>query len=240
MSSKAAKFFKWLAVGVFSTLCLVTSCLLAGVTVSRDGQKIFRYLHRNVDKLGENDSEGRKETREVNAEYSIAFGEDGTVFFSGGGVSVALPPGFRVVTPAGVKDATYSFDYYLRNADGSVEFRLSGRPPSSEIRYYDPSDRRSFYNFARSYGVGIAGEAAVDAFPPLFIPTDYSGGGWGVEGCYAYNPELRAETGYEGEYFAFIERGYRNILVVSLAFRPFVRDVAYRQGIEVVKSLRFN
>ena len=232
------KFLTWLGVVVVLFVCLIGSCLLAAFSLSEAGRDQTGDWWREAGKIGR-----EEEKLAVNESYNLSFDESGNVGFYGDGLELTLPPGYRAKTPEGRGEGASSFQYFLLAGDGLTQVRLrrEDEVPAGGFSY--GGDRELLFAHARAYAEGIAGEAAVEAAPLAAVaPTrlEANAADVGVEGCYRYTGEERARQGFDGEYFVFIGRGYNNVVLVSVAFKPFARENALARGRELADTLRFN
>jgi hypothetical protein len=104
-------------------------------------------------------------------------------------------------------------------------------------------EKAYLFEHARTYAEEIAGKAALEGRPPAYVAPsrlEALGVDAGVDGCYRYTPEEQKRTGYEGEYFIFYNRGYRNVVLAVVAFKPFDAERARAKAPELLQSLTFN
>jgi hypothetical protein len=233
------KFLIWLAVVVVLFVCLIGSCLVAAFSISDDGREISGDAWRETGKIGR-----EEENAPVpNQTYDVSFDEDGTVRFYGDGLHVTLPPGYRVKSPEGRSDEAPPFQYFLLSDDGLTQVRLRREDEVPGASFWYGGDRKLLLAHARAYAEGIAGKAAVEEARVAYVAParlEPNGADVGIEGCYRYTGEERARQGFDGEYFVFIGRGYGNVILVSVAFKPFAREEALAQGRKLADTLRFN
>jgi len=236
------KFFTWLGVSVVLFGCLVGSCLLAAFSLSEAGRDFSGELWRKAGRVG-----GEEERVDVNTNYVLSFEEDGTVHFYGGmlaGVSLILPAGYAVRAPAGRAEDAPPFQYFIENADGSAQVRLRREDEvAGEESFYFAGDRDALSAHAARYAERIAGNAAAEATPLAFVAPSalsVSSADVGIEGCYRYTAEERERQGFDGEYFVFLGRGYNNVVLASVAFKPFARERALKEGRALLASLAFS
>ena len=232
------KFLTWLGVVVVLFVCLIGSCLLAAFSLSEAGRDATGDAWREAGKIGR-----EEEKLPANESYNLSFDESGNVHFYGDGLELTLPPGYRVKTPAGRGEEAMPFQYFLLSADGRTQVRLrrEDEVPGGGFRY--GGDRELLFAHARAYAEGIAGGAAVEAAPLAYVgPTRLEGSSAdvGVEGYYRYTGEERARQGYDGEYFVFLGRGYGNVVLVSVVFKPFAHEKGLARGRALADTLRFN
>jgi len=235
---RVKKFLIWLGVAVVLFVCLIGSCLLAAFSLSEAGREIAGDAWREAGKIGR-----EEETPSANETYELSFDEDGTAHFYGRGLELTLPPDYEVKTPEGRPEEASFFEYFLESADGRTQVRLrrEGDVPGESFWY--GGDRKLLFAHARGYAEGIAGKAAVEAAPLAYVAPsalEANLADVGVEGCYRYKAEARERRRYDGEYFVFVGRGYDNVVLMSVAFKPFSRERALARGRELVAALRFN
>jgi hypothetical protein len=232
------KFLTWLAVTAVLFGCLIGSCLLAAFTLSEAGRELTGEAWREAGKIGR-----EEKPLTVNQSYDLSFDEEGNARFYGDGLELVLPPGYRVVAPEGRDAQAPPFQYFLRGEGDRTQLRLRREDKVPGGAFFYGGDRRLLFAHTRAYAEGIAGKAAVEAAPPAYVaPTrlEFSGADVGTEGCYRYTAEERARQGFDGEYFVFLGRGYGNVVLASVAFRPFAREAAPARGRALVATLRFN
>lgn len=231
------KFLVWLAVVVVLLGCFVGSCLLAGWNLSPSGRGFWNEVRREADKIGEG------EKRAANERYNLSYGEDGAAYFSGGGFELTLPSGYAVKTPEGRSGEAPPFEYFLESGDGRIQLRLRREADVPGEDFWFGGERRLLFAHAETYAERVAGKAALEAAPPAYLAPsrlEASLADVGVEGCYRYKAEERERQGYDGEYFVFLGRGYDNVILASVAFRPFSRERSLAAGRKLVDKLRFN
>ena len=232
------KFLTWLGVSAALFVCLIASCLLAGFSLSEAGRDATGDAWREAGKIGR-----EEKTLAVNESYNLSFDESGNVHFYGGGLELTLPPGYRAKTPEGRDEEAAPFQYFLLSADGRTQVRLRREDEVPGGGFWFGGDRELLFAHARAYAEGVAGKAAVEAAPPAYVaPTRLEGSSAdvGVEGCYRYTGEERARQGYDGEYFVFLGRGYGNVVLMSVAFKPFEREKDLPRGRALADTVRFN
>jgi len=236
----------WLGVSIVLVFCLVLTCLTSAYFLSPEGKSIFRRAYRNADKVGGKYEETRP-PEGVNANYALTFDENGeNPYFAGGGFTLALKPGWAPRPPAAAGETKAPrFEYYIRSAGGGAEIRLLHVTHlyREAEEYYGPVEKVYLFEHARAYAEKIAGKAAVEGRPPAYVAPsrlELFGLDAGVDGCYRYTPEEQKRTGYEGEYFVFYNRGYRNVVLAAVAFKPFDAERARQVGPELLQSLTFN
>ena len=246
MSGKAAKFFTWLGVSAVLAFCLVASCLMMGMVLSHGGRGEFRNLYRWADKVGGKEK-GIKAPTRVNADYNLTYDEGGSgaATFAGGGFTLPLRSGFAPRPPRAAEEAKAPrFSYYISNATGSVEIRLrKDDDAEGEAGPYGEITKKALFKHATKYATALAGEPAIKAMPLRYAaPTlvEHFAADAGVDGAYAYTAEERERTGYDGEYFLILNRGYRNVVAAAVAFRPFSREKALTEGPAFLEGLTFN
>lgn len=246
MASKAGKFFLWLAVSVVLVVGFVLTCFTSIYFMSPEGKGTFRRAYRGADKIGGKYEDTRPPER-INANYNLTFDDNGeNPYFSGGGFNLPLKPGWMPRPPAAAGETKAPrFEYYIRSADGGAEIRLRHEKQlrGEEDNYYGQVEKQALFAHARAYAEGIAGKAAVEGRPPAYVAPsrlEMLGVDAGVDGCYRYTPEEQKRTGYEGEYFVFYNRGYRNVILLAVAFKPFDADAARQVAPELLASLTFN
>jgi hypothetical protein len=232
------KFLTWLGVAVVLCVCLVGSCLLAAFSLSEVGRELTGEAWREAGKIGR-----EEEPLAVNESYNLSFDQEGNAYFYGDGLDLKLPPGYRVVAPEGRDVQATPFQYFLLAESGRTQLRLRREDKVPGAAFFYGGDRRLLLAHARAYAEGIAGKAAAEAAPLAFVAPARlaaSGADVGIEGCYQYTGEERARQGFDGEYFVFLGRGYGNVVLASVAFRPFAREAARARGRALVETLRFN
>jgi hypothetical protein len=232
------KFLVWLGVAVVLFVCFIGSCVLAAFSLSEAGRDQTGDWWREAGKIGR-----EEETPPANETYELSFDEDGTVHFYGRGLELALPSGYRVKSPAARPEEASFFEYFLGSADGRTQVRLrrEGDVPGSYFSY--EGDRKRLFYHAKAYGERLAGAAALEAAPLAYVAPSSLGASLadvGIEGCYRYTAEARAREGYDGEYFVFVGRGYNNVVLLSVAFKPFEREGALLKGRTLATTLSFN
>lgn len=107
---------------------------------------------------------------------------------------------------------------------------------------YSEVTGKALLKHAEKYAAALAGEAAVKARPIAAVaPTrmEELGVDAAVDGACAYTPEEQKRTGYDGEYFLIMNRGYRNVVVAAVAFKPFTREKAAAEGPALLKGLNY-
>jgi hypothetical protein len=236
---KAKKFFLWLGVSFVLFVCLIGSCLLAAFSLSEAGREITGDAWRNAGNIGRD----YEETLVVNETYELSFDEDGTVHFYGGGMSIALPRGYKVRTPEGRPEDARPYQYFLESPDGRTQVRLRRETETPGVMFWYGADREMFLAHAQAYAMTLAGEAAAEATPVAFVGSstlEASFSDIGIEGCYRYAGDERAKEGYDGEYFLLLGRGYNNVVLLSVAFKPFDRAAALQKGREFAADLVFS
>ena len=234
------KFFTWLGVVFVLLVCFIGSCLLAAFSLSEAGREISGDAWRESGKIGREEEDGKLA---VNQSYDLSFDEDGTVRFSGDGLSLVLPPGYGIKAPEGRGEGAEPFQYFLLSEDGRTQVRLRRESEVPGAPFWYGGDRDLLFAHARAYAEGIAGKAAVEAAPLAYAAPSRLAANLadvGVEGCYRYAGEERERQGFEGEYFVFIGRGYSNVILVSVAFKPFGREGALQKGRELADTLLFD
>ncbi len=234
----AKKFFVWLSVAVVLVACLAGSCLLAGLSFSPLGREFWGDARRETAKIG------REEERlAVNESYNLSFDEDGNVHFYGRGLEITLPTGYEVKTPEERSAEAPPFAYFLESADGSTQIRLRREADVPGQYFWYGGDRKLLFAHAKAYAERITDKAALEATPPAYVAPsrlEANLADVGVEGCYRYTAEERERQGYDGEYFFFIGRGYDNVVLVSIAFKPFTRKEGLIRGPELADTVRFD
>lgn len=233
------KFLTWLGVAVVLFVCLIGSCLLAAFSLSEAGRDISGDAWREAGKIGREEEKGPA----PNETYDLSFGEDGSVHFYGDGLRLTLPPGYAVKTPEGRGDDAAPFQYFLLSRDGLTQVRLRREDKVPGASFWYGGDQKLLFAHARAYAEGIAGKGAVAGAPlGAVAPSrlEANAADVGIEGCYRYTGEERARQGFDGEYFAFIGRGYGNVVLVSVAFKPFARGENLERGRALADTLRFN
>jgi hypothetical protein len=234
----ARKFFVWLGVAVVLVACFAGSCLLAGLSISPLGREFWGEAKREAAKIG------REEERlAVNESYNLSFNEEGTVHFYGRGLELTLPPGYDVKTPQERSAEAPAFLYFLESADGRTQVRLRRESDVPGGYFWYGGDRKLLFSHAEAYAERIAGKAALEAAPPAYVAPsalEVSLADVGVEGCYRFTAAERARQGYDGEYFVFLGRGYDNVVLMSVAFKPFEREAALLKVRALAATLSFN
>jgi hypothetical protein len=234
----AKKFFVWLVVTVVLVACLAGSCLLAGLSFSPPGRDFWGDAWREAGKIGKFEKE-----LPVNETFQLSYDEDGTVHFYGRGLELTLPPGYAVKTPEGRSEEAPAFAYFMESGDGRTQVRLRREREVPGGYFWYGGDRKLLFAHAEDYAERVAGKAAVAASPLAYVATsrlEASSSDAGAEGCYRYKAEERERQGYDGEYFVFLGRGYDNVVLASVAFKPFSRERALVVGRKLVDELRFN
>jgi hypothetical protein len=232
------KFLVWFGVAVVLVVCLVGSCLLAAFSLSEVGRDITGDAWREAGKIGR-----VEETLRVNETYRLSLDEDGTVHFYGRGLEITLPPGYEVKTPEERSAEALPFAYFLESADGNTQIRLRREGDVPGQYFWYGGDRKLLFAHAKAYAERITDKATLEAAPPAYVAPsrlEANMADVGVEGCYRYTAAEREREGYDGEYFVFIGRGYDNVVLMSVAFKPFSRERALARGRELVNTLRFN
>ncbi len=234
------KVLVWLGVVAVLFLCFVGSCVVMSASLSNEGRGFFRGMRHKADDVGRGEGE-RPEG--VNASYNLTFNDDGTATFAGGGFTFALPKGYKVAFPEKAGGEAPRFEYYFTGAAGRVQVRLRREPGAGYDGWNYAGERNALFKHAEEYGKEAAGEGALSARPLAAVAPsalEAVGADNGVEGCYAFTPEQKKRQRYEGEYFLFLGRGYENVVLFSVAFRPFNRDAALVEGRKLAASLTFN
>jgi hypothetical protein len=234
----AKKFSIWLGVAVVLVICLAGSCVLAGLTLSPPGREFWGDAWREAGEIGRVEEEFP-----VNEAFQLSYGEDGTVQFYGDGLEFTLPPGYAVKMPGGRSADAPPFAYFLESADGRTQVRLRRERDVPGEYFWYGGDRKLLFAHAEGYAESVASKAALEGAPLAYVAPsrlEVSSSDAGVEGCYRYTAEERERQGYDGEYFVFLGRGYDNVILASVAFRPFSREKALTAGRELVGTLRFN
>lgn len=234
----AKKFFVWLGVAVVLVACLVGSCLLAGLSISPPGREFWGEAKREAAKIGR-----EEETPPVNETYELSLNEEGTVHFYGRGLELTLPPGYDVKTPQERSAEAPAFLYFLESADGRTQVRLRRESDIPGGYFWYGGDRKLLFAHAEAYAERITDKAALEAAPPAYVAPsalEASLADVGVEGCYRFTAAERARQGYDGEYFVFLGRGYDNVVLMSVAFKPFEREAALLKGRALAPTLSFN
>ena len=231
------RFLVWLGVAVVLCGCLIGSCLLAGLNFSARGREFWRDAWREAGRVG-----GEEERLTPNETYNLSFGEDGAVYFGGGGVELKLPPGYVVKFPEGRPGEAPPFEYFMESDGGDVQIRLRREEnvPGGDFSY--GGDEKLLFAHAKAYAERLAGKAALEAAPPAYVAASRLGSSLAdaaVEGCYRYTAGERERQRYDGEYFVFLGRGYDNVVLASVAFKPFAREKALARGRELTDGLRF-
>ncbi len=232
------KFFIWLGVAVVLVACLAGSCVLAGLSFSPAGREFWENASREAGQIGREEEEFP-----VNKTFQLSYDEDGTVHFYGGGFELTLPPGYAVQTPRGRAAEAPPFAYFLESADGRTQVRLRRERDVPGEYFWYGGDRKMLFAHAEEYAERVMDKAAVEAAPLAYVAPsrlEASSSDAGVEGCCRYKAEERERQGYDGEYFVFLGRGYDNVVLASVAFKPFSRERALPAGRELVAALRFN
>lgn len=233
------KFLTWLGVVIVLFVCFIGSCLLAAFSLSEAGRDISGDAWREAGKIGKEKEEGLV----ANETYDLSFDEDGTVHFYGDGLHLTLPPGYSVKAPEGRSDDAAPFKYFLLSGDGLTQVRLRREDEVPGAAFWYGGDRELLFAHARAYAENIAGPAAVEEAPLAYVaPTrlEPNAADVGIEGCYRYTGDERTRQGFDGEYFVFIGRGYGNVILVSVAFKPFAREEGLQRGRALADTLRFN
>ena len=232
------KFLVWFGVVVVLFVCLIGSCLLAGLSYSPLGREFWGDARRETAKIGR-----EEESLAVNESYDLSFDENGTVHFYGRGLELTLPPGYKVKPPEARPEGALFFEYFLESADGLTQVRLrrEGEVPGASFWY--GGNRDLLFAHAKAYGERIAGNAALEVAPLAYVAPSSLGASLadvGVEGCYRYTADERERQGSDGEYFVFVGRGYDNVVLMSVAFKPFEREGALLKGRTLAAALSFN
>jgi hypothetical protein len=234
----AKKFFVWLGVAVVLVLCLAGSCVIAGLSFSPPGREFWGDAWREAGEIGRAEKEFP-----VNESFQLSCAEDGTVLFYGRGLELTLPPGYGVKTPEGRSSDAPPFAYFLESADGRTQVRLRRERDVPGEYFWYGGDRKLLFAHAEDYAERVAGKAAVEAAPLAYVAPsrlEANSSDAGVEGCYRYTAEERERQDSDGEYFVFLGRGYDNVVLASVAFRPFSRERALAAGRELADTVRFN
>lgn len=232
------KFLVWFGVVVVLLVCFVASCLLALFSLSEAGRDQVGDWWREAGEISR-----EEETPPANETYELSFDEDGTVHFYGRGLELMLPPGYRVETPEARSEEASFFEYFMESADGRTQVRLRRETDVPGESFWYGGDRELLFAHAKVYAEHIAGAAAPEATPLAYVaPSSLAASlaDVGVEGCYRYTAEERAREGYDGEYFVFVGRGYSNVVLLSVAFKPFDREGALSKGRTLAATLNFN
>ncbi len=232
------KFLVWFGVAVVLVVCLIGSCLLAAFSLSEMGRDITGDAWREAGKIGR-----VEETLRVNETYRLSLDEEGTVYFYGRGLEITLPPGYEVKTPEERSAEAPPFAYFLESADGGTQIRLRREADVPGQYFWCGGDRKLLFAHAKAYAERITDKAALEATPPAYVAPsrlEANLADVGVEGCYRYTAAEREREGYDGEYFVFIGRGYDNVVLASVAFKPFKREGALLKGRELAAALKFN
>jgi hypothetical protein len=232
------KFLVWFGVVVVLLVCFVCSCLLAAFSLSEAGRDQTGDWWREAGRIGR-----EEETPPANEVYELSSDEDGTVHFYGRGLEVTLPPGYRVKSPEGRSEAASFFEYFLESPDGRTQVRLRREENVPGESFWYGGDRELLFAHAKVYAEGIAGPAPVEAAPLAYVATSSLAASMadvGVEGCYRYTSGARGREGFDGEYFVFVGRGYNNVVLLSVASKPFNRDGALVKGRALAATLSFN
>jgi len=233
------KFLTWLGVVVVLFVCLIGSCLLAAFSLSEAGRGITGDAWREAGQIGREE----EEKLAVNETYDLSFDDEGNVHFYGDGLRLTLPPGYRVKAPEGRGEGAAPFRYFLLSGDGRTQVRLRREDEVPGASFWYGGDRELLFAHARAYAEAVAGKAAVEEAPLAYVaPTrlEANAADVGIEGCYRYTGEEAARQGFDGEYFVFIGRGYGNVVLVSVAFKPFAREENPARGRALADALRFN
>lgn len=232
------KFLVWFGVAVVLVVCLIGSCLLAGLSFSPLGREFWGDARREAAKIGR-----EEETPSANETYQLSLDEDGTVHFYGRGLELTPPPGYEVKIPEGRSAEAPPFEYFLESADGGTQIRLRREADVPGQDFWYGGDRKLLFAHAKAYAERITDKAALEATPPAYVAPsrlEANLADVGVEGCYRYTAKEREREGYDGEYFVFIGRGYDNVVLMSVAFKPFKREGALLKGRNLAAALSFN
>ncbi len=131
----------------------------------------------------------------------------------------------------------------LESADGSTQIRLRREANVPGQYFWYGGDRKLLFAHAKAYAERITDKAALEATPLAYVAPsrlEASLADVGVEGCYRYTAEARERQGYDGEYFVFVGRGYDNVVLMSVAFKPFKREGALLKGRNLAAALSYN
>lgn len=232
------KFLVWFGVVVVLLVCFIGSCLLAGLSYSPPGREFWGDARREAAKIGREEG-----TLSVNETYQLSVGEDGTVHFYGRGLELTLPPGYEVKTPEERPADASPFEYFMESADGRTQVRLRRESDVPGEYLWYGGDRKLLFAHAKAYAERVAGKAALEAAPLAYVAPSRlmaSLADVGIEGCYRYVAAEREREGYDGEYFVFVGRGYDNVVLLSVAFKPFTREQGLVRGAELADTVRFD